>query len=157
MELRKNRVAFNVFVVLQDTAKRCQEEAGCTGGACWMAGSPAVNPPALLVSSQFLESMEQIKMEVEMKVLKAWMIEKSVPAVGDIDDDSSRKYFERQLPVFVAFMDPYGDNSELRAQLGQLAAQFAGKFSFVTGDGIKYKQIVSAMGMSTATLPQVHH
>jgi protein disulfide-isomerase A1 len=157
LELRKNRVAFNVFVVLQDTASRCQQEADCTGGACWMAGAPKLQQPALIVSSQFLESVEKMTLrdQIEIKGLKAWMIEKSVPAVGDIDDDSSRKYFERQLPVFVAFMDPYADNSELKAQLGQLASKFTGKFSFVTGDGIKYRQIVSAMGMSTAVLPQI--
>jgi protein disulfide-isomerase-like protein len=159
LELRKNRVAFNVFALSGETAARCAAQAGCTGAGCWMPSFPSDASAAelLVVSSMFLDQPEWIQLDgsVEKSVLKGWMIDKSVPAVGDIDDDSSRKYFERQLPVFVAFLDPNEDNSMLKANMGQLAAKMGKQFSFVTGDGIKYRQIVSAMGMSTTSLPQV--
>lgn len=125
-----------------------------------MSSLPADVPDSnnlLVVSSQFLTGIEWLEVtdSDDAKSIKNWMIEKSVPAVGDIDDDSSRKYFERQLPVFVAFVDPAQDNSDLKVNFGKLSAKLGDKFSFVTGDGIKYKQIVSAMGMSTSRLPQI--
>eukprot|EP00658_Telonema_sp_P-2_P017785 TRINITY_DN16939_c0_g2_i2.p1 TRINITY_DN16939_c0_g2~~TRINITY_DN16939_c0_g2_i2.p1 ORF type:complete len:794 (-),score=218.74 TRINITY_DN16939_c0_g2_i2:249-2630(-) len=155
--LRKHRVQFKIMAVLEETAARCREQAGCTGGGCWMDGVGDVDAPALLVSSVFLDSVEKLSLGSQSsdESIRTWMIEKSVPTVGDIDDDSSRKYYERKLPVFVAFLDPAADNAVLRAELARLSASYGKQFSFVTGDGVKYRQIISAMGMSTQNLPQI--
>jgi len=59
----------------------------------------------------------------------------------------------------VAFLDP--NDPVTKTKVNQLLEQIAGsdefakKFSFVTGDGVKYAQIVSAMGMDTKNLPQL--